>query len=349
MVTTRGHKRQLTSSIIIPKDTKVLQSSQQQQQSSSTQTPKKQQQQQQQQQQKKVNSLFSSTPNTRPSSSSSSMLTRPSTSGSSSGRSASGGITKQKQKSKSSIITEHDIIQCNNNEDLIELINQLTNTEQDLIFNKYKTKQLEQLENDHYLIKQLQFELKQKELRIESLLQDIDELRANQQQQLAGSYESPIRKRQRNDQHIIKQDQFANELENIGFTLDMIELLTGIKVIHFEEDEFKLYFHIKQSSSSSTSSSTSSLPNEGVFINYQLILSKDTEGSLNSSQINYIPSWLDYLNQEYYSDEYEFKLIENSKYLKTILPEYLCENLSFPFNTLSQFYNKVSKAINKKH
>ncbi|CQB90078.1 Chromosome segregation protein Csm1/Pcs1 [Chlamydia trachomatis] len=72
-------------------------------------------------------------------------------------------------------------------------------------------------------------------------------------------------------------------------------------------------------------------------MHYQLVLA-----SQPSPEINYIPTFLDALEGEEVED------YENAKILQKILPDYLCENLSFPFDTLAQFYGKVNRALNKK-
>ena len=37
----------------------------------------------------------------------------------------------------------------------------------------------------------------------------------------------------------------------------------------------------------------------------------------------------------------------NAKMLLDLLPDYFCDNLTFPYNTLSQFYTKMNRALNK--
>lgn len=137
-------------------------------------------------------------------------------------------------------------------------------------------------------------------------------------------FASPIRKKASGR---LNQDELAKERENICFTLDMIELLTGVKVINFENTSDEYIFDIKQSSSVKL----------GLTMHYQLVLA-----SQPSPEINYIPTFLDALEGEEVED------YENAKILQKILPDYLCENLSFPFDTLAQFYGKVNRALNKK-
>lgn len=103
--------------------------------------------------------------------------------------------------------------------------------------------------------------------------------------------------------------------------------IDGVKVINFENTSDEYIFDIKQSSSVKL----------GLTMHYQLVLA-----SQPSPEINYIPTFLDALEGEEVED------YENAKILQKILPDYLCENLSFPFDTLAQFYGKVNRALNKK-
>lgn len=222
-------------------------------------------------------------------------------------------------KKQATVVTEQDISNSDN-EQLVELINNLVNTKQDELFAKYKAKVESQLENDHQLIEDLQAELKAKDDRIDALLEELSSLKQDPGMEFA----SPIRKKASGR---LNQDELAKERENICFTLDMIELLTGVKVINFENTSDEYIFDIKQSSSVKL----------GLTMHYQLVLA-----SQPSPEINYIPTFLDALEGE------EVENYENAKILQKILPDYLCENLSFPFDTLAQFYGKVNRALNKK-
>ncbi|KAI3407017.2 CSM1 [Candida oxycetoniae] len=208
---------------------------------------------------------------------------------------------------KATPIFSEQVLSATNVDSLVDLINENVHTNADVIHSKYRDTVEEQMAEDHKLIQQLREE------------------NAKLNEQLSESsmaeYTSPIRKKK------IKQDDFEKEREHICFTLDLLELLTGIKVTNFEESPTQYTFDIKQTSS-----------NKEVFIEYSLILSK-----VDSSQINYVPTFIE---DDGYGRDTEYK--NNRKHLIKILPDYLCEYLSFPFNTLAQFYSKVNKAINKK-
>ncbi|EGW33657.1 uncharacterized protein SPAPADRAFT_133618 [Spathaspora passalidarum NRRL Y-27907] len=235
--------------------------------------------------------------------------------------------SSKRAKGPISIITEQDILTTTDSEDLIELINDLTNTKQDEIFTKYQTKMQSQLENDHMLIQELQLELRRKNDTIDKLLDEISQLKQSQSGEAELTFESPIRKRQpMNDITLTK------ELENISITLDMIELLAGVRVVNFQEDDSMLYFDVKQSS-------------PPLFITYQLIISKEFEAT---AQVNYVPTFLDALENEFDHGDDEVDIVENARFLKRILPDYLCEKLLFPIDTLAQFYSKVGRALHKK-
>lgn len=232
-----------------------------------------------------------------------------------------------------SIITEKIITSISTNQQLVELINSLVNTKQDEIFSEYKSEVKNQLESDHELILSLQ-----KELEVKQAL--IDKLENNSTSRINLSYqspdaifESPIRKRSQSS--FINLDQLSKELENVGFSLDMMELLTGLRIMNYQEDKSKHYFDVKQTS-------------KGVFINYQLVISKNID---KSEDIQYEPTFMEVLSDDFHQDPNdsisEVDLVRNAKRLKKMLPDYLCENLSFPSDTLVQFYNKMSRALNK--
>lgn len=242
------------------------------------------------------------------------------------------------------IVTEQDILAAHNNQQLVEFINSLTNTKQDQIFSKYQQKVQQQLDSDHELITSLSDQVSEKQTTIDHLLEEIRQLKAAASkpnllyQPKDIIYESPIRKKKspNGPAHLIGQDDLSRELENIGFTLDMVELLTGVRVTNFHEDDDQFYFEIKQKSVSDL-----------AFINYRLEISKSFEAT---AEISYVPTFLDALEKGYKveDDSDEIHPIENARYLKSILPEYLCESLSFPYNTLAQFYGKISRALNKR-
>ncbi|EER32159.1 conserved hypothetical protein [Candida tropicalis MYA-3404] len=225
---------------------------------------------------------------------------------------------KMPPRKKSTVVTEQELVGASN-EELIDIINTNINTKQDELFTKYKSKVESQLEQDHELIESLQLELQDKNSRIEQLEEQLASLKIDS----AVEFASPIRKKTVGR---LNQDELAKEREHISLTLDMIELLTGVKVVNFENTEDEYIFDIKQSSMK-----------QELVVHYQLVLS-----TIPNSEINYFPTFLDALEGD------EVEEYENTKRLQKVLPEYLCENLSFPFDTLAQFYGKVNRALNKK-
>ncbi|CUM65506.1 uncharacterized protein PRCAT00003151001 [Priceomyces carsonii] len=231
-------------------------------------------------------------------------------------------------------ITEQDILASNNSKDLMNFINTLTNTSQDEIFKKFKQTTSLQLKQDSQLIKQLQNELHEKQMHVDSLTKEIATLKSQSgvSPESLNTFESPIRGKNTKS-NLINENQLSKELENIGITLDMLELLTGLRIMNYQEDESRFFFDVKQNSTNDSQ----------VFIEYRLIISKNFGAS---AEINYIPTFLEIEETDYYGDDYEEKN-DNCKILRKVLPDYLCDNLSFPYNTLSQFYTKINRALNK--
>jgi hypothetical protein len=242
--------------------------------------------------------------------------------------------TKPTTSSGVNIITEQDILEATSKQQLVEFVNEMTNTKKDQIFEEYKEKVTAQLKNSSSLIQQLNLDAVEKQQTIDRLLRENEQLKqevnaANEAAEVSKtafpgsstdsnrSFELPIRRKQQS--RFINEDQLQKELEDIGVFLDLIELLTGIQIVNYEEEKKQFHFDIQQTNSSKSAN-----------ISYRLIIDKQFK---QNAEINYIPTFMEE---------------SNARELQAILPEYLCENLSFNLSTLGQFYGKMSKALNKK-
>lgn len=251
---------------------------------------------------------------------------------------------------KSTNITEQDILSAQNNNDLMKIIHTLTNTKQDEIFTNYKKKSEVQLQQKNQLINDMQQELNNKQKIIDKLLEEKSDngllqtpmKKARSEPQ--NMYVSPIRRKKtaKQEQEVINQDQLSKELETIGITLDMLELLTGLRIINYEEDDAKFHFDLKQTSTNASGTE--------LTIDYRLIISKEFT---STAEINYVPTFLNELedndseSDDIDVDDETMDSKRNAKMLLDLLPDYFCDNLTFPYNTLSQFYTKMNRALNK--
>ncbi|CAH2353193.1 hypothetical protein CLIB1423_09S04874 [[Candida] railenensis] len=254
--------------------------------------------------------------------------------------------------SSKTVITEKDIFNASSStQELVSLINTLTSTSQDKLFDDYRAKTQMQLDESYRIIEELNQEIAAKNEIIERLkvsssksALNLDQTPSKQPQSSQNLYKSPIRRKKTTDvADLITQDQLSKELDTIGITLDMLELLTGLRITNYEEDDNKFYFDISQSSTAESSdekkkkngASAPPAPASGnsLTIVYRLVIAKEFD---STAEINYVPTFL----KEGSDDDH----IER---LKDILPEYFCDNLSFPYNTLSQFYTKINRALNK--
>lgn len=240
-------------------------------------------------------------------------------------------------------ISEEDILTASSGNDLIGIIHQLTNTKQDELFRAYKKEAEKKLEQCKSTIKDLEKELERKQEIIDksaNISSDAFLETPLKNKKNSTMYISPIRKRKSSEQgsSLISQDQLSKELETIGITLDMLELLTGLRIVNFEEDKSKLHFDVKQTSTSGGDSEIS--------VEYRLVIGKNFT---STAEINYIPSFLEALDEA--SDESinmsDDGTRSNARILTKVLPDYLCDSLTFPYNTLSQFYSKMNRALNK--
>lgn len=247
-------------------------------------------------------------------------------------------------------ITEADILAANSPAKLTSLINSLVSTEQDDLFERYRQTTRLQLSNDSRLIAELRSELSVKQSTIDTLLSQIQKLQESiddpagtilpvnstpQKGRKLDMYQSPIRKK--SSSLMVHQDDMENELKTIGITLDMLELLTGVRMINYEEDKERFYFDVKQTSTNMEHDVDS------VSVEYKLVIKRKFE---QAAEVTYVPAFLRNLKTVLKDPEQELKNQDAARVAKH-LPDYLQENLIFPYNTLLQFYTKMNKALNK--
>lgn len=203
---------------------------------------------------------------------------------------------------------EKSILLCTLVEELNKVIYDLTNNEQDEIHKQYRQAVRQQLDHDRELIALLQAE--------------VALLRAEAGNTNPPPISLPIKK---NPQVMTTHDHFRRELLEIRHTLDLLELLTGLSVSNFQQEDGNFYFDIEQCANGLVLSTSERLKME-----YRLIINEN-----DSDEVEYEPTFIN----------------ENSngcEQLKKILPLYLLDRLTFPIGTLGQFYGKVSRALNKK-
>ncbi|CAH6718953.1 hypothetical protein CLIB1444_01S18184 [[Candida] jaroonii] len=227
--------------------------------------------------------------------------------------------TPIKVRKRRNRITETEILKSSN-EELIDIINDLTNTHQDEIFQQYKTTNEQRVASLEQQIDDLKTQLQQKDDLIDSL-RDNNVLPSSRPNSTSDNlYISPIRKNKKVQDEVIHEDEVQKEFTTIGIVIEMFELLTSIKITDCSEDDDKLYFDILQSSISDKY--------EKLTIEYRIIIMK----KLTVSEVEYIPLFMTHENNE--------KIIE-------ILPDYLCDKLTFPHHSLSQFCSKITRALNR--
>lgn len=258
------------------------------------------------------------------------------------------GVQETSTFDKSHRITEADILAADTLAKVVHFVNLLVGSQKQ-IFESYKRTARLQMENDSRLISQLRHELENKQKSIDSLLALLRRLEDASTTGLSSSvvsstpqrgrmpelYELPIRRR--NASAMVHQEDLANELKTIGVTLDMLELLTGVRIISYEEDRVKFYFDVKQLSTNSDSD------NDAISVTYRLVIKRKFE---NTAEVTYVPTFFQKMDELPASEEEEI-MNSHARVLAPHLPEYLKDSLIFPYNTLLQFYAKMSKALNK--
>lgn len=220
---------------------------------------------------------------------------------------------------------------------LLQMMRFLTDDSKKL--QEYKQQVEAQLESDHALIEEMSSQMAQLQRQNDELQRALRDTQENSS--TIPAYESPIRKKNPcsrvspqsqtspNKRPGI-EDPVAREFENIGFSLDMLELLTGLRICNFDEDHEKYFFDIHQTSSTSS---------PAMHVDYVLIIPK-LFGQV--AEVCYVPSFLEHIRTGNYEEKH------NAQRLRDTLPEYLCANLTFPYSTLAQFYAKMTRAINRR-
>lgn len=188
---------------------------------------------------------------------------------------------KQNKATKSSprpIFAEDALLQ-NDPSSMVDLINQYVHTKADVIHAKYKEFAEEQMAADHKLILELQEE----------------NARLTEELESRSQFGSPVKKQNN---------------EDVFYSLDILEIMSGLKVTYFNDNGKELVYEMKSSG-------------KELEIHYKLILPKD------GSEVTYIP------------------IFDGNEEAMKLLPEYFLDSFSFDFKNLPLFYNKVNKYINK--
>ncbi|KAG7727613.1 hypothetical protein KL933_002547 [Ogataea haglerorum] len=219
---------------------------------------------------------------------------------------------------------------------LTSILNDLTTSKTEKMFQDYKKLSERKHQTSETLINNLTKENQKLRLSIKSLQaskqnsKETDSLRRQietlkrENTRLSSEIESLSAKRGSNQSEI---DNAVAELDLMGTKLEITELLTGLTCQEYIEDAENMIFKMKQQG-------------ETCFLIYQLLISKTGAG-----EIVYIPI---FKQEESQSGSERNEWMENVKKLEKVLPDYLLDNLTFPANTLYNFYNKLGRSLNKK-
>lgn len=243
------------------------------------------------------------------------------------------------------IVTEEEIMALTSSKKLVNLINRLIGAK-DVAFQRHKELSQQRIASLEREVTYLQDQLITKQNTIDNISSHLSSLAS----ETKGSthdlmtpkrgatimYESPIRSNKESSA-LITSSEIEDELRTINFSLDMLELLTGARVVNYSENNDTYYFDIKQTDTSKEITDTS------VSIDYKLVISKTV---VAAAEVTYQPLFMKELNNEP-ADEAQRLKKKQTELVKSNLPPYLLENLKFPFNTLLQFSAKITKALNK--
>ncbi|KAI5961971.1 CSM1 [Candida theae] len=184
---------------------------------------------------------------------------------------AKGKVTKATKSSTRPIFAE-DVLTQTDPSSIVDLINQYVHTNADVIHAKYREFAEEQMAADHKLIQELQEE----------------NARLTEELESRSQFSSPVKKQ-------------GNE--DVFYSLDILEIMSGLKVTDFSDNEKELVYEMKSSG-------------KELEIHYKLILAKD------GSEVTYIP------------------IFDGNEEAMKLLPEYFLDSFSFDFRNLPLFYNK---------
>lgn len=250
-------------------------------------------------------------------------------------------------KDRAPVITEEEILTLDSSSKLASILNNLIGTKQDELFNEYRVDSKERISSLEQELANLRSQLLKKQETIDTLALQIKEAQnsyrsihpttlVTPKKGALQMYESPIRTKETSSAMICSADM-EGELKTISFTFDILELLTGVRVTNYEEDTAKFYFDIRQTDTSRDADK------DTVSIDYRLVIKRKFE---QTAEVTYIPVFLKNLRTKATTDEQEQKN-KQAREVEARLPDYLRDNLKFPFDTLLQFYSKLVKALNK--
>ncbi|OBA21001.1 hypothetical protein METBIDRAFT_170970 [Metschnikowia bicuspidata var. bicuspidata NRRL YB-4993] len=239
---------------------------------------------------------------------------------------------------------------------LAQLLQRLVATDQDRLFAQFRETSAQRAATDAQQIARLSASLEAKQNTIDALAQQAQELQnalaaagdalpqaadspaADTPQKRAAArhmYESPIRKKTA-DAWVHRSD-VDDEFRTIAFSLDMLELLTGVRITNYVVDADRFLFDVKQSSTLSDHDT------DVVTVEYQLLIQRDFQ---EKAEVTYVPVFLELLHNGAPDAELAARARDAAR-VRGHLPLYLQLSLNFPYNTLLQFYAKLNKALNK--
>lgn len=256
---------------------------------------------------------------------------------------------KPKQEAAPSESQDPDApLDMNNIDDLIDAVSTKTGTLRFIqslaaslakAFEEFKSQLLQQRDADHALIEELSSQLAAlqqlvaaRDKRILELEEQVDS--ANRTSSSSHAYESPIRKQKHSlptpspSSAPSTDDPVAREFEYISYSLDMVEIMTGVRVRNFVEEDDKFFFEVRQRSSDPAHSATHA--------DYVLIIEKSAG---RDTEICYIPAFMDQAETGTPLEQ------DNSRLLQQLLPDYFCGPLNFAYSSLPRFYARMGRAL----
>ncbi|RKP31315.1 hypothetical protein METBISCDRAFT_22491 [Metschnikowia bicuspidata] len=121
-------------------------------------------------------------------------------------------------------------------------------------------------------------------------------------------------------------------------SVDMLQLLTGVRFVKFRQDEHQYYLDAKQ-----TSTENGVDVSNPAAVLYRIVIPKDYEVT---DDVLYIPQFIHSLDAKATEEEQKIRK-ELATEISELIPEVMCQNMRIPFTKLLQVYDRMALALRK--
>ena len=190
---------------------------------------------------------------------------------------------------------------------LVSILNNLVGKTQSELFSHYKKTSKQRISTLENEIQKLKDQLSAKQNTIDTLFHRI---------------------------HLAKMKHKLHVLASV----DMLQLLTGVRFVKFRQDEHQYYLDAKQ-----TSTENGVDVSNPAAVLYRIVIPIDYEVT---DDVLYIPLFIHSLDAKATEEEQKIRK-ELATEVSELIPEVMCQNMRIPFTKLLQVYDRMALALRK--